>query len=255
MLAPLEQEVRRCRALALRYFRSAGLRVQRKADRSPVTQADHAIEARLRAFFAKHFPSDHVIGEEFGGHVGAPDTYWIIDPIDGTRAFSRGLPSWGIMVGRVERGKPVLGLIDYPAIDVTIATAPGVPAYERLGRTKRLLPKVGKPPALKEAVLFHGGAGWWERTRYKSAFRRLVQSCYLERAYGDCYGYLWALRGHADVVVDCGVKLWDMVPLAALAHATGYALVNIAGKPSWSGPDTVFAHPLLARQVCKILRS
>jgi histidinol-phosphatase len=255
MLSVLQKETDVCAVLALKYFRSTSLRVQRKADRSPVTQADRAIEARLRRFLARHFPGEHIVGEEFGGAATAPDSYWTIDPIDGTRAFSRGLPFWGIMIGRVERGRPTLGLIDYPALGVTIATAPGVPAYERIGRTKRLLPRVPKPPAVKDAVILHGGASWWGQTRYAKGFNRLIQSCYLERAYGDCYGYLWALRGHADAVIDNGVKIWDMVPLAALAHATGRVLVNVSGQPSWTGPDTVFAAPTFARKVCRILRS
>jgi fructose-1,6-bisphosphatase/inositol monophosphatase family enzyme len=253
-LAWIEREVRACRPLALHYFRSGTLRVVRKPDHSPVTAADRLIEERLRRVLRRVCPGEPIVGEEFGASERLGETFWTVDPIDGTRAFSRGLPSWGIMVGRVERGQAVLGLIDFPAIDVTIGVAPGVKPYDRIGG--RVIPLARAQPAraLSDAVIFHGGSRWWRRTRYAAGFDRLMRVCYLERAYGDCYGYLWALRGGADAVIDYGVKLWDMVPLAAFAQATGRVLVDFHGRPSWTGPDTIFAHPSLARPISRLLR-
>jgi len=256
LLAAVEREVVRCRPLALRYFRSASLRVERKPDRSPVTQADRAIEERLRRAIRQIAPGESILGEEFG-RTGRPgtSTYWTVDPIDGTRAFSRGLPSWGIMVGRVERGQPTLGVCDFPAIGVTLGVAPGVAAYERTPAGLRRLGRPRSVRSLGDAVIFHGGARWWRGTRFSAGFDRLTRACYLERAYGDCYGYLWALRGCADAVVDYGVKVWDMVPLAALARATGRVLTDVRGRPSWTGPDTVFASPQFCRTICRALNS
>ena len=96
------------RRTALRYF-GGKLRVMRKADRSPVTVADRLIEERLRRELARAFPGDVIVGEEFGRPANPGSTYWTVDPIDGTRAFSRGLPSWGMLIGFVERGRPVMG--------------------------------------------------------------------------------------------------------------------------------------------------
>ena len=256
LLTWIEREVFRCRPVALQYFRSSSLRVERKADRSPVTAADRAIEERLRRAIERHCPGEPMIGEEFGSS-GARNatTYWTIDPIDGTRAFSRGLPSWGIMVGRVEAGRATLGLCDFPAVGVTLAVALGVRAYERDGRGRAsLLPRARPVRSLARSVIFHGGARWWASTRFADGFASLVRECYLERAYGDCYGYLWALRGHADAVIDYGVKLWDMVPLAALAQATGRTLINCAGAESFSGPDTIMAHPAFAQRIATTLQ-
>lgn len=254
LLAWVERQVRACRPLALRHFRSSSLRVERKRDRSPVTIADRLIEERLRRALARAVPGESVVGEEFGrsGAAGSA-TYWTIDPIDGTRAFSRGLPSWGIMVGRVERGRPTLGLVDFPAIDVTIGAAPGVRAYERTRGGVRLFRSPKPIRSLREAVIFHGGAHWWQPTRFAAGFAALIHSCYLERAYGDCYGYLWALRGCADAVVDCAVKVWDLVPLAALARATGRVLADGSGRASHTGPEAVFASPSMARLIVKML--
>ena len=253
LLAWVEREIRRCRPIALRDFRSSRLRVERKPDRSPVTAADRAIEERLRRAINRACPGEPIIGEEFGHTGRTGSTYWTIDPIDGTRAFSRGLPSWAIMVGRVERGRAVLGVCDFPAIGVTLGVAPGVAAYERADGDLRRLPRPRPVRALDEAVLFHGGSHWWASTVYAKGFARLTRACYLERAYGDCYGYLWALRGCVDAVIDYGVKVWDLVPLAALARATGRVLVDCHGRPSFTGPDAVFASPALARRIVKML--
>ena len=256
LLVQVEAAVRRCRPIALRYFRSTGLRVERKPDASPVTAADRAIEMQLRRAIERLCPGEPIIGEEFGrSGPSTGRTYWTIDPIDGTRAFSRGLPSWGIMVGRVEQGRPSLGLVDYPALGVTLAVAPGVRAVERVAHRTVPLPRPRAIRSLRDAVIFHGGARWWAGTRYAKGFARVTRGCFLERAYGDCYGYLWAFRGCADAVLDYGVKIWDMVPLAALASATGRIMTDGRGRPSWTGPDTLLTAPSLLTPLVRLLNA
>ena len=252
LLAWLEKEVRRCAPVALRYFRSASLRVDRKPDRSPVTAADRAVEERLRRAIARACPGEAIVGEEFGTTGRAAGTFWTIDPIDGTRAFSRGLPTWCIMVGRIERGRPTLGLCDFPALGVTMAVAPGVPAFEREQGSVARFPRPRAVRSLADAVVLHGGMRWWPKRRLP-ALIRVAHASYLERAYGDCYGYLWALRGHADAVLDYGVKIWDMVPLAALARATGRVMTDFSGRPCWTGPETLVASPSIARRLTALL--
>lgn len=254
LLTAIERAVRACRPAALRYFRSPRLRVRRKPDRSPVTAADHAIEERLRRALARLAPGEAVLGEEFGRSGPPGRSYWTIDPIDGTRAFSRGLPSWGIMVGRVDRGTATLGVVDFPAIGTTIAVAPGVRAFERTSTAAAPLPRARSAPALRDAVIFHGGLRWWKPTPFARGFARLVQACFLERAYGDCYGYLWVLRGSADAVLDYGVKPWDLAPFAALAASTGHALTDFSGRPSFAGPQTIIAHPAFTKTIVRYLR-
>ncbi|MBI4313737.1 MAG: hypothetical protein HY594_02870 [Candidatus Omnitrophica bacterium] len=227
----------------MRYFRSSGLKISRKPDGSPVTQADRAIEERLRRAIRKDFPGEIIVGEEFGGSTPDQGTYWTIDPIDGTRAFSRGLPSWGIMIGRVERGVPALGVVDFPAIHVRIAVAPGVKPFERMGRKIRQFKKIPPPPRIQDAVIFHGGIRWWKNTPYQTGFQKLLVDCYLERAYGDCYAFLWAFRGNADTVVEYGVKVWDLVPLAAIARRLGWAFTDFLGRAQFTGPELLMAHP------------
>ena len=256
MLLPwVEREVLRCRPVAMRYFRSSSLRVERKADKSPVTMADRRVEERLRQVLARRFKGETILGEEFGRVGGDSSNYWIIDPIDGTRAFTLGLPTWAIMLGRVERGRAVLGVCDFPALGITMSVAPGVRAYERIGQKLCYFPRPRRVRSLSEVMLLHGGLRWWLKTPYARGFMRLLQRCYHERSYGDCYGYLWALRGNVDAVIDYGVKEWDLVPLAALARATGRVLTDFSGRISFTGPEAIFAPPTIARLISKTLKS
>jgi histidinol-phosphatase len=236
--------------------------VERKADRSPVTIADRTIEEFLRRELARAFPGEVIVGEELGlppgwtqaGPSAQPRaTYWTVDPIDGTRAFSRGLPTWGTLIGRVEQGKPVLGACRFPALKTFIGVGLRTPPYERQGRRRVLLPRAPRPPALRDAAIFHGGSKWWMPTPYWNGFQRLVKSCFLERAYGDCAGHLWLFRGYVDAVIEYGVKVWDIAPMAAFARATGRVMCDFSGRPSFSGPQMILAHPSFAKQIVQIL--
>ncbi len=254
-LAWAEALLRQHRRLALRYFHDrASLHVERKPDHSPVTRADRALEERFRRAIERAFPGEGILGEEFGRTRPDAAAYWTIDPIDGTRAFSRGLPSWGMLLARVERGAPTLGACDYPAIATFVGADACAVAYERVGRDRRVLPRARPVRRLEESVIFHGGQRWWHPP-YAAGMARLVRACYLERNYGDCYAYLWVLRGVADAVIDFGVKPWDMAPFAVLAGATGRVLTDGAGRPGFSGPDTIFAHPALQRLIVHALHA
>jgi len=241
-----EAKLRESRKIALRYFGSA-LKVRLKPDRSPVTLADHKIEEYLRHEITRMFPKDGILGEEFGFTRPNAESYWVIDPIDGTRAFSRGLPSWGILAARVEKKKPVVGACDLPALGTFIGGAQGARAYERTGKTKCNFPIPSSIKSIKNAVIFHGGSSFFSRSKYKKPFEKILSDCYLERAYGDCYAYLWVLRGHADIMIDFGVKEWDLAPFAVLAENTNRVMVNFEGKRDFKGPDSIFGNPRIAK--------
>ena len=230
-----EAALRACAPMALRYFNHPP-RIELKADRSPVTIADRLIEERLRRGLQRAFPGEAIVGEEFGSPSVRPTSFWTIDPIDGTRAFSKGLPSWGMLLSYIEEGVPVMGACAFPALEVFLGVGPRTAAYERHGKTRRTLSRARAVTDLSRAVIFHGGSSWWLKTPYAKGFARVVQSCYLERAYGDCYGYLWAFRGRVDAVIDCGVKMWDIAPMAALAVATGRTLADVENRFSFTGP-------------------
>lgn len=245
--------MKECRKMALRYF-TGPMKVEHKSDLSPVTLADRKIEEFLRREITRVFPKDGILGEEFGFTRESAKSYWTIDPIDGTRAFSRGLPSWGILAARVENGCPVVGACDLPVLGTFIGGTTQS-AYERTGKTKISFKKPKPVATLKQAVIFHGGSNFFIRSQYRKAFEKIVSECYLERAYGDCYAYLWVLRGHADMMLDLGVKEWDLAPFAVLAEATGRVLVNFGGKSDFKSLDTIFGEPGLARIIVSKFQS
>ena len=250
-----EAKLNEAQRIAVRYFNSA-LKVERKADQSPVTIADRAVEEYLRRELSRAFPDDVIVGEEFGASTSKYGTsYWTIDPIDGTRAFTKGLPFWGMLLSRVEEGRPVLGACLYPMLKIFLGVAPKTPPHEHSEGRRRLLPRAATPPALRDSTILHGGLRWWLGTPYERGFCRLMQRCFLERAYGDCYAYLWVLRGRADAKLEYGVKIWDVAPFAALATATGRVMTDFSGRPSFTGPESILAHPSLTRTISRILRS
>ena len=251
-LAWAQAKLGEAQRIALRYFGTT-LRIQRKRDDSPVTVADRKVETFLRAQLRKAFPREVIVGEEFGAPADPGRSYWTVDPIDGTRAFSRGLPSWGMLLSFVEDGKPVMGACLYPATRMFLGAGQGVPAFESDGGARRLLPRVTTPPALSRSAVFHGGSSWWLGSPYGAGFTRLVRQVYLERAYGDCYGYLWLLRGHCDAMIEYGVKVWDVAPFAAIAGSTGRVMLDCSGRAAFQGPECIVAHPKLARHIAEVL--
>ena len=249
-----EAKLKEAQRVAVRYFNRA-LKVERKADRSPVTIADRSVEEYLRRELSRAFPDDVIVGEEFGSNTSVRgDTFWTIDPIDGTRAFTKGLPFWGMLLGRVEAGRPVLGACLYPMLQIFLGVAPKTPPHEHSEGRRLLLRRAATPPALSDSTLLHGGIRWWLGTPYERGFCRLMQSCFLERAYGDCYAYLWVLRGRADAKLEYGVKIWDIAPFAALARATGRVMTDFSGRSNFTGPESILAHPTMVRRIVRILK-
>lgn len=205
--------------IALPLFRS-GHAVETKDDRSPVTQADRAIEQKLRDFVAKTFPDHGFIGEEFGADRPGADFVWVVDPIDGTRAFMTGKPLFGTIIGLMHAGKPVMGLVDQPftrerwiGLDGQWAEFNGAPA------------RVAAPRTLDEARMFTGSPNMFEGEN----FDRYLKLCFAARwpQYGcDCYAYGLMAMGCADLVVEQDLKLHDVVGIRPIVTGAGGVAVD-----------------------------
>lgn len=209
--------------VSLARFRTT-LDVDTKDDLSPVTLADRETEAVIRDALARRFPGDAILGEEFGRSDGGTDRrMWIIDPIDGTRSFIAGLPLFGMLLGLVEHGRPVLGVIRMPALGEVYAgavgaaaTCDGVPVRtsdcQRLGAA-RLFINEGDRLALSEPEVFG----------------RLIRAGALRRMGSDCYPHALVARGLADAVVDFGLHPYDFLPVAAVIEAAGGIMTDWHG--------------------------
>jgi len=233
-------------------FRSA-LLVEAKGDASPVTEADRAAERTIRALLAERFPDHGVIGEEYGAERADAEYVWVVDPIDGTRAFVTGRPLFGSLIGLLHKGRPVLGLIDQPATGERWVGLEGEPLRFQgpMGGTPRTRPCAH----LAEAELSctsHEMFSPEEAPRFakvRAAARRVTWG-------GDCYAYGLLALGLVDVVVESDLKPWDWAALVPVVEAAGGAMTDWQGKPlqlGASGQVVAVGDKALLPEVCGLL--
>ena len=219
-------------------FRSA-LLVEAKGDASPVTEADRAAERAIRALLAANLPGHGVIGEEFGEANPDAEWVWVLDPIDGTRAFLTGRPLFGTLIGLLHRGVPVLGVIDQPTTGERWIGVAGRPTSFRsgFGGTARCRPCA----RLAEAELSCTSPDMFDAdtaprfAAVKSAARRTTWG-------GDCYAYGLLALGLVDAVVDATMKPWDWAALVPVIEGAGGSCTDWSGRPlRLDGDGTVLA--------------
>jgi histidinol phosphatase-like enzyme (inositol monophosphatase family) len=209
---------------AIRPFFRKPFTMEAKADLSPVTEADRAAEAAMRAILAEERPDDGVIGEEFGPHRADAARVWVLDPIDGTRSFVAGRPIFGTLVALLDQGRPALGLIDQPI------------AGERwIGATAKPTTLNGAPvttricPALGDAHLATTGPGYFTPDSW-AAFERVRVGVRDTLWGGDCYNYGLVAAGHLDLVIEDGLKLYDFAALVPIVEGAGGRMTDWQGR-------------------------
>ncbi len=221
-------------ATAMRWYRQS-IPVDIKGDGSPVTIADRESERTARAWLAERFPADGIHGEEFGLERAQAARRWIIDPIDGTKAFVRGVPFWGSLVACCEGDTVLAGAACFPAVQETIAAAPGDGCWWNGSRAK-----VSAVAAIGEATVLTTDDRFPERSLRGERWRTLAAQSGVVRTWGDCYGYLLVASGRAEVMVDDIVNAWDVAAFAPIITEAGGVL------SSWRGEPTVFGGDLIA---------
>lgn len=234
-------------AITLEHFGGI-LTSETKKDGTPVTVADRAAEAYLRGCIEKRFPSHGILGEEFGETNPGATVRWIIDPIDGTRSFIRGVPLYGILIGVQLGGDCVVGVAHFPALGETVAAAVGEGCYWNGGRAR-----VSSQSDLSAStvlttdpvVLLDGplAAGW----------EHLARSAALVRTWGDCYGHLLVATGRAEVMVDPILSPWDAAPFVPILLEAGGRFTDRAGVAGFQGGSGVSTNGVLHEEVLEIL--
>ncbi|HSP99274.1 MAG TPA: inositol monophosphatase family protein [Candidatus Dormibacteraeota bacterium] len=228
-------------ALALRWFRSE-LGVHDKGGAlgyDPVTEVDRGIETLLREGLAARFPDHAIVGEEHGSS-GPADARasWIIDPIDGTRAFISGSPEWGTLVGLRVDGRPAAGWAEIPYLDERFAAVAGEGWFARQGQRRPL--RARREARLEDAVLRCTHPAIFNPAEY-AAFKRLAARVRLQRWGGDCYSYCLLALGHVDLVVESSLQAYDIVPLIPIIEAAGGVVTDLAGEAPLTGGMVVAA--------------
>lgn len=207
-----------------RHFR-AGIDIIHKSDTTPVTVADQASEELIRAALERHFPDHGIIGEEFG--TSRPDSpwQWIIDPIDGTRAFISGMPLYGMLAGLLKDGVPVLGVVRMPEMNEVFA---GDGKTATLNRTHPL--KVSVTTDLGQAMLYINEAD--KLMRNEAAVFALLNMAARDRRFSyDCYPHALLAAGHVDACVDYDLKPYDILPLVPIIAGAGGIITDWQGQP------------------------
>lgn len=204
----------------------------------PVTEADRAAERALRAAILERYPDHGILGEEYGDHRGTSAYRWVIDPIDGTRAFISGAPTWGTLIALCENDIPVLGMMSQPFVG-EIFLGGGADAWLlRHGARTRLQARHGV--ALSDASVFATSPDMFKPVEW-AAFQRVSQAVRLTRFGIDCYAYCLLAAGHVDLVIEAGLGYYDIAPLMPIIEAAGGVVSDWQGAPVRGGGQVIAA--------------
>jgi histidinol phosphatase-like enzyme (inositol monophosphatase family) len=205
----------------------------------PVTAADKGAEEAIRALIARERPADGILGEEFGRIEGTSGRLWVIDPIDGTRAFITGNTQWGTLIALNEGGKPVLGLLDQPVLhERFLGTEAGSERISPEGSSKLATRPCA---AVCEAVVMTTHPWDYFTAPEQEAFFRLAKAARLSRFGGDCYAYGLLAMGFVDLVVESGLKPWDIQAMVPIVEGAGGIITDWQGKPCAEGGRVIAA--------------
>lgn len=234
-------------SLTLPRFRDAGLVVESKPDLTPVTEVDRAVERVLRERIGHERPGHSVVGEEFGVD-GHGDCRWILDPIDGTKNFVRGIPVFATLIALEREGELVIGVASAPALDRRWAAARGEGASAD-GRRIR----VSSVARLEDAQLCFTGALGFERVGMGERFLALARRCWRNRGFGDFWQHVLVAEGAVDIAVEPRVSVWDLAALEVIVEEAGGRFTDLSGVPRPDGGSAVSTNGLLHDEVLAIL--
>ena len=238
-------------ALTMARFGALDLHVETKPDLTPVTDADRGAEESLRATLAEARPGDSVFGEEFGGTTTLTGRQWVLDPIDGTKNFVRGVPVWCTLIALLEDGTPTVGVISAPALARRWWASAGQGAFGSFaGHTRKLA--VSGIGDLASASLSYSDltTGWEDR---RDRFVDLTDAVWRVRAYGDFWSYCMVAEGAVDIACEPEVKLWDIAPLDILIREAGGTFTSIDGVDGPHGGSALATNGQLHAEVLKRL--
>ena len=239
--------------ISLRYFRNPALNVENKdkSDFDPVTQADREIEIKIREILADMAPQDGILGEEFDSVETQSGLTWVIDPIDGTRAFMSGQPTWGTLIALHDGNAPIFGLLDQPYIGERFMGGWGSAILSRGGASNKIAAR--KSNGLSAAILYTTFPEVGSKDE-RAAFEHVASKVQLTRYGMDCYSYAMLAAGYIDVVIEAGLSPYDIYAPAALVEAAGGQVTNWQGNSlDEKGQALAVADPSKADEIIALL--
>jgi histidinol-phosphatase len=232
-------------ALTMSRFGAADLQVSTKPDLTPVTEADTDAERAIRSMLQRTRPRDMVVGEEMGP-TGHGRRQWVLDPIDGTKNFVRGVPVWATLVALVEDRTPVVGVVSAPALSGT-----GAFTGRSLSSARQL--RVSSVDHLADASLSYSSLSGWEQRGLLPGFLDLTRRCWRTRAYGDFFSYMLLAEGAVDVACEPELALHDMAALVPIVVEAGGRFTSLDGTDGPWGPDAVATNGSLHAEALAVL--
>jgi histidinol-phosphatase len=220
------------------------------SDSSPVTVADRETESLLRHRLSAAFPQDGFLGEEYGNQPGTSGYRWIIDPIDGTRNYFRGIPIWGTLVGLEQRGKMIAGFIEIPALGESYRAIRGEGAFCNDRRIH-----VSQVAKLADTTMLYTALSWFLKPGRQEAFLELMQATQAQRGFGDVYGFMLVARGAADLMLEYGVHAWDVAAVLPIIEEAGGVYTNYDSGQDIHKPDVLVSNGHLHVDALRIIQA
>lgn len=249
LLEAVQEAARIAGGVALRRYRTA-LEVRSKSDGSPVTIADHEAEVAVREWITRCFPEDGIQGEELGIVRPHAVRRWVVDPIDGTKTFVRGVPLWGTLVAVVEQTQVLAGAAFFPAIDEIIAAANGEGTWWNGSRCA-----VSVVDRLDRATVLTTDEKFSDSDARRTAWRRMSEAAEVSRTWGDCYGYLLVATGRAEVMVDPVMAAWDSAAFLPIIEEAGGVFTDWSGTRTAFGGSAIATNAALATETRALIHS
>ncbi|WOF21802.1 histidinol phosphatase [Microbacterium betulae] len=235
-------------------FDAADLHVSRKADRTHVTDADLAAERAIRELIAAERPEDGVFGEEYGSSEPT-ERRWIIDPIDGTANFLRGVPVWGTMIALDFDGYPRLGVVSSPALGRRWWAAEGLGAWTSADGENARAIRVSGVDDLDDASVSFQSISQWDGAGRLGQLIALSRRVWRDRAYGDVWSYMLLAEGRLELVAEFGVKEYDLAAAAAIVTEAGGRMTSVEGAPTIADGSALATNGILHDAFLELLAS
>ncbi len=238
--------------ITLARYRAQDLRIQTKPDNTPVTEADQATETMLREKINAKFPSDGILGEEFGLEKENSDRIWVLDPIDSTKNYLRGVPVWGTLIALLVNDDPIVGVVSCPALGRRWWAMRGEGAFTKdVDGTVRSI-SVSEVNKLTDASFSYSDEVGWEK--YGNGFNNLKSAVWRTRAYGDFWSHLLVAEGAVDIAAEPELGKWDMAANNAIVIEAGGTVTGFRGGSAFAEGNVVTTNGKLHDEVIKLIQ-
>jgi histidinol-phosphatase len=233
-------------AITTQRFKALDLKVERKPDLTPVSDADKAAEEAIRSALGRARPRDAMLGEEYGeSAASASGRRWIIDPIDGTKNYVRGVPVWATLIGLMEGDEVVAGVVSAPALGRRWWATKGSGAFTGRSLSSAARCQVSKVATIADASFAYSSVISWEEYGRLDQFLDLSRACWRTRAYGDFWSHMLVAEGAVDIAAEPELSLWDMAALAVIVTEAGGTFTSTDGEPGPGGGSAATSNGLL----------